>query len=470
MTPVIFAAQPFGQNPQDPAWGVQLLPDGLVFNKPVTLLITPPGGAPPVKQQVPFGWSGAANQVVLANPDPKDARLALKLLHFSSYAYATATQGLSASLAGVRNRIGGSAEDRITSAFAELLSAAKQSVLLGASEEGLITRGELDKWVAEYDKEVVQVRIAAAGSSCAAGRLAINTVLGAARQKELLGVGNASPLFPTGLIDTVDSVCLDEEWGLCRDQHIIQRLIPVFLLMERQHQLLGIGSLEAPITTKALGYIYKCLQFELDVTSATGTTSDQWTFREPVQGQVKMKLSGGGAPASISALAAANISGTGVLFSQSYSMTYPKCTGVVNIVQIDPRFVINGLTWDLKGDPTLPGKGEIKDFNLPGAPGMPSDLMPMVFGSTHVATDLCGMPPAPPETIPNFNWFSVYAVTMGLNPAYFSDISGCYFDKWEVYNNGGALLAKKVIDEKVDDDGIHYTAATTLLLTHKPAP
>lgn len=464
MTPVTITAHPFSA---EPAWGVQLLPDGLTFNKPLTLIITPPGAAPSVKQQVPFGWAGTNNQVVLANPDPKDARLSLKLLHFSSYAYATATLGTSASLAGVRHRIGGSAEDRINSAVAEYLGYERQKALLGVAESELINGPELEKWFAEYDKEVVQVRVAAAGTSCAAGRLALQTVLGVQRQKQLLGYTEGTEI-PVALIDTVEAVCVEEEWILCRDHHIIQRLIPLVLGMERQHQLLG-GTSSAGVT-KALGYIYKCFQFELDVTSGSTSVCDQWNYSEPVQGQVKLKLSGG-VPADLGALIEANVEGVGTLFSQSYAIKYAgKCTGVANIVRIDPRFVVSGLSWSLKEDPTVQGKGEIKDLKLMGEPAVPNELMPTVWGSTHDTLDLCGDPPDPPFTNPEFNWWSIFVITMGLNPAYFSDVSGWYFDHWMVNNDGGALLAKKVMNEMVLDGGITYTAPTTLLLTHKPGP
>jgi hypothetical protein len=466
MTPVSITSQPFSN---EAAWGVQLLPDGLYFNKPVTLVITPPTAAPPVNQQVPFGWSGAGNTVFLANPDPKDAHLALKLLHFSSYAYATATQGTSASLAGVRNRIGGSAEARINSAAAELLGRERQMALLGVSDENLLNSAELQKLFAEYDKEVVQVRVAAAGTSCAAGRLALQTVLGVTRQKALLGFEEGNAPFPTTLVDTVENVCVEEEWGLCRDHHIIQRFIPLVLGMERQHQLLGQEPADtSPAVTKALGYIYKCFQFQLEVSSTAGTTCDQWTFNEPVQGLVKLKLDA--VPTSVIELAEP-IKGMGPLTSLSYSIGYPdSCTKVSNIVQIDPRFVVQALSWSTKSDPLVSGNGEIKDFTLAGAPGLPSELNFFVWGSTHQITDLCSDPIPPPETVPEFNWYGVYTVVMGDNPWYFDEVMGWRFTDWMAYNDGGPLLAKKVVDAQTTDGDINYTAKTTLLLTHKPAP
>jgi hypothetical protein len=465
MTPAIITSHPFSG---EPAWGVELLPDGLVFNAPVTLVITPPTAAPPVKQQVPFGWSGPGHTAFLANPDPKDARLALKLLHFSSYAYATALQGMSASLAGVRNRIGGSAEARIQSAAAELLGVARQKELLGVAEENVINSAEMQMLMQEYDKEVVQVRVAAAKTSCAAGRLAVNTVLAFSRQKQLLSIPDPAGL-PYDLFEEVDAVCLEEEWALCRDQHIVQRIIPLVLGMERQRQLANAPEWGADLTMKALTYPYKCHQYQLEITSSTGTTCDQWMFEEPVLGKVDLKL-GSGPPADLTELFSAKLEGMAPLKSSAYSIKYTdKCTAVLNVMQIDPRFVVSGLGWTLKTDPLMSGKGEIKDFDLAGAPTLPQDGNFLLWGSTHQTQETCGMPLPPPETIPNFNWWSIFVIALGENPTYFDDTKGWGFKNWMVYNNGGALLARKVVDEKVVDGGINYTTSTTFLLTHKPA-
>jgi hypothetical protein len=457
MTPVHLQTQPFGTGP---AWGVQLLPDGLAFNAPLKLVITPPAGqAPAVGKRVPFGWSGASNEVALAYTDSADPGLTLQILHFSSYAYATATQGISASLAGVRNRIGGTAEARIESAMAERFEAMHIAALLGTPDDALVGAAEIEALMQQYEQEVVNVRIAAAGASCAAGRLAVETTIGYERRRQLLGFAdiNTWGAATASLIDTVTSECLDEEWALCRDQHIVQRLIPVYLGMERQAQLLGIDTTGKAWEAKALDYISRCHRYRLDVDSKAGTVCDEWTFSEPVFGQIKLQLD---------SLGTGVIQGSDVLTSLSYTIHYSNgCSGVANIVQLDPTFAVQSLDWRLKTDPTAPGKGEIIDFNLIYAPGMSS---PGVFGSTHQQTDLCGNPPSPPQTIGGFNWWSIYAVVMGLNPKYFSDTEGWHFQDWTVYNDGGAVLAKKTADEPYNDGGITYTAPTGLVLTHTP--
>ena len=67
-----------------------------------------------------------------------------------------------------------------------------------------------------------------------------------------------------------------------------------------------------------------------------------------------------------------------------------------------------------------------------------------------------------------FNWWSIYVVTMGENPWFFDEVKGWHYDDWQVFNDGAPLLAKKVIDVQTSDGGINYTTSTTFLLTHKP--
>lgn len=448
MTPVKLTEQPFGDGP---VWGVQLLPDGLAFNQPVKLVITPVASEiPPVEQQLPFGWSGENNEVILASPDSKDSKLSLLLLHFSSYAYATAKSGVSASLAGVRVRIGGSAEARLQSAAAELLMKDRQAALLGSAEMGMVSWPELERLLAEYNEEVVKVRIAAAASSCAAGRLALETLLLFERQNELLGMKVTASTTLSQLMLTVSDVCLEEEWLLCRDEHIVQRIIPVYLGMERQWELLGGQMSGAAWQAKALDYISKCHKFRLEVTSEGSSVSDQWIFNEDVDGDISLAATGLGSP----------IMGTGSLLSVGYSMKYTKCARVSNVMQVDSTFLVNELAWNLKTDPLQPGKGEVADFVM--------TYFPVAgFGSTHVWNDTCGKPPAPPLTVGQFNWGSIYGIVTSENPDHFSD-AGWHLRDWQVLNNGGATLATKTFNLVVNDGGIVYSAPSSYVLVHTP--
>ncbi len=462
MTPVRLDANPFGTGK---TWGVQLLPDGLTFNSPLTLVITPGAGqTPPVAQQVPFGW-GANNQVALAAPAKGDSRLTLQLLHFSSYAYATATQGISASLAGVRNRIGGSAEARIQSAIAERLTAERQRQLLGDEESGMVSIAEVIALLREYVKEVVEVRVAAAGSSCAAGRLALETVLGTERQAQLLGLTGAVPQYAQlePLVDTVAGVCLDEEYALCRDQHIIQRIIPVWLGLERQSQLLGIDTSNKAWETKAEQHIRACHKYRLDIESTITNDSSEWKVREAMQGQVKLSLT----PGDLLSASLMSEAPHGPLISTSYTVNYTDpCSGIGTITPHDATFVVQSLDWSLKTDPRVSGKGEIDKFKLLY---FANNYSGSVVGTTHVLLDLCNHPPNPPQTINGLNYWATYVVVLGSLPAYFNDTEGFFFADWVVHN-GSAVLATKSVDENFVDADIHLTTTHTMTLNHTPGP
>jgi hypothetical protein len=465
MTPVKLDAQPFGAGP---TWGVELLPDGLTFNRPLKLVITPPVGQalPPVTQQLAFGWSGPNHEVALAATDPKDARLVLQLLHFSSYAYATATSGMSASLAGARSRIGGSAEARLQSAAADRLGRERQSQLTGTAESGLETDAELAALFAQYRQQVLQPRLAAAGTSCAAGRLAMQTLLGLERQAELLGAPPIPELSAVGdLGDTVNNVCLEEEWKLCRDNHIVQRLIPVVLGMERQAQLLGVDSTGKAWVARGADYVYKCHQYSLDVDTRGTSVGSAWNFSEPMHGVVKLKKK------TIDELAPiVSQDPHGPLTSLAYNLTYlGMCTQLGTVTQHDAFFYVNDVLFTLKSDPTRPGKGEVDDLRMlffPGQSGGPAN--PTLWGSTHMAINACSS--AMTQTlVPNFNWWSVFTIVYGRDPQTFNTTDGYFFSGWTVYNDGGPVLARKVLNGSFTAaSGLTHTAPTTLVLTHTP--
>jgi hypothetical protein len=159
-----------------------------------------------------FGYQEAGKDVIFAPPVKDSADIKIQLLHFSGYGV---TKGLLADPESVRERLGGSAERRLQSLVAELLGRERQRQLLGGSAANSNTLfSDLQPLLDQYQKEVVEPRIAAAGQSCAAGQLALQTVLGFERQKQLLGMAEDGSLSKyTGLIATVSRVCLQEEYN-----------------------------------------------------------------------------------------------------------------------------------------------------------------------------------------------------------------------------------------------------------------
>ena len=264
MTPAASVSDlPFGG---EQTHAVQLEPEGLFFNNFATLTITPSQELP-VDQQIFFGYKAAGQELSLAAPEVNSPAIKLKLLHFSGYGV---TKGLLADTEPLRQRLGGDAEARLQSLAAEVLGRERQRQLLG--QESDLDLGEFfNDLMSQYEEQVVKPRVAAAGDSCAAGRLALQTVLGLERQRQLLGMSDGSAIGQQvgDLMKTVFHVCVKEEYEMCVEDHIIHRMIPVWLGMERQSQLLGLtdGTSTTPELEEAKDLTQKCLTFELDFES-----------------------------------------------------------------------------------------------------------------------------------------------------------------------------------------------------------
>ena len=220
----------------------------------------------------------------------------------------------------MRERLGGSAERRFQSLVGELLARERQKQQANeANSDSSALFSGLEGLFDQYQKEVVEPRIAAAGQSCAAGQLALQTALGFDRQKQLLGMeaGNLSQY--AGLIATVSRVCLQEEYKMCADDHIIHRMIPVWLGVERQYQLLGMtgDAGYAEISKLAKDLAQKCLTFDLEFES-------QFIFDGGF---------GGGYNSSVKAKVplkfqpdALRISGSSALINDSFTFRNPGCS------------------------------------------------------------------------------------------------------------------------------------------------
>jgi len=257
MTPLArVAGLPFGEDVR----GVQLGPDGLQFASFVRLNVALPAGTHwPVEQQVPISMQGSRNIVSLAPLDSTSEAPSFQLLHFSSYALVLASKGLNASLEGLRQRLGGSEDERLTSALSGLLAAERVRALSG--QPGNTLADALIAMMQEFEKKVLAPRLAAASSSCAASRLALQTTLGLERSRQLLGLpesGSATAATHAALFATSAQVCMKEEFEICRDVHIVTRIVPARLGVERQLALLGILD-QVPLEADA--YVEKCLRF-----------------------------------------------------------------------------------------------------------------------------------------------------------------------------------------------------------------
>ncbi|KQP35276.1 hypothetical protein [Pseudorhodoferax sp. Leaf274] len=456
----------------DAAYGVQLGPDGAQFTNYVTLTITPPPGASvPVERQLPIGWSGENNTVALAALDPTRRETSLKLLHFSGYALLLARQGTNATLEPARHRLGGDAEARLQSLTAERLLQERQRQLLGQTPAEL----NLDDIFKAYDEEVLQPRIAAAGSSCAAGRLAIQTVLGRSRQRQLLGYPDdaysQSALYGDIMVQAT-AACTREEYALCRDEHIVTRMLPYYLGLSRQAQLLGLagspGVADPAWLQDAEAATAKCLNFELQIDSqmvlTEGSDVDAHTVRESVSARVPLPFNLGIAFYASGGSYVATSPAAVPLSSSGYSVTYGHtCASVNSTTPVDAT------VWGSLGFTARQGgvaqRAEVQDFYLTPA------VAPTGLGSSYSVTLSSPRNPTgceqPSTTTDHESWVTA-AFPTWIQPFADPTLAMAIRD-WRIV--GGDVMATKEFTTRSDPDASeNVTVNTQMVLFHKPAP
>lgn len=349
--------------------GVQMEPSGLKFINPATLTITPAAAsAVPLTRQLFVQWEGTGQSLAFASPDPKAAAIKLSVLHFSGMGVVR-SKGLDADIEPVRQRIGGDAERRLQSAAAEALMRERQAQLAGADAGAAGINAQLTSLFNQFRQQVVVPRIAAASSSCAAARLALITVIGVERQLQLLGI--VSDDFNTdllGLVPVATEVCMKEEFEICRDEHVLTRILPARLSLERQAQLLGQGEGSYSATDR---YVNGCLKFELDFFSTAGARTSDFDTDEGVQA-LKLKLKWTHANLSFSA--------TPVVLQSMYFDVSSKrnCIAAVNATRIGSTFGASEFGF-------VPAGESVQDFRLVFDAGL--------TGSWFQARDTCTSPP-----------------------------------------------------------------------------
>jgi len=434
MTPVKHLdGMPFGSE----TLAVELEPEGLFLFNAATLTIAPVENIP-LDQQILIGYQGKGENLTLALPVVDSSEIQIQTMHFSGYGV---SKGFLADIEPVRQRIGGDAETRITSAIAEQLQKARQAQLLGQENPEPI---DFSNYFQQYEEQVVKPRLAAAGESCAAGRLAIQTVLSYERQKQLLGIesdGEGS-LVDQGLLDTVGEVCMKEEYEMCRDDHIIHRIIPAWLGLERQYQLLGISEdgATSPTLEKAKDYVKKCLTFEMRFQSqASFDDGESGGYTSSVESKIKIQFD----------TADLSMKGQAPLVNTDFEFIAPGCS--VENVRGGGTFEAMKLEFILDSQSASDPLGFVRDFKFIYFPGNTSE-------SFTVTCD--DFPPY--SSPPTSYWTGIYLV---LHEGEMSQTDGGFIaENWEIF--GDEYFAK--IEWIREDSGEGIVEAGTFKLYHTP--
>jgi hypothetical protein len=369
MTPAArISGLPFGEST---AYGVHLEPEGLFFYNFAVLTIEPPETLL-AENQITFGYRENGSELYLAAPVVQSTEIQIQLLHFSGYGV---TMGLLSDLEPVRGRLGGSAETRLQTVVAELLMIERQRWILGSSDTSERAGEEVDELVQEYYQQVIQPRAAAAGESCAAGRLALETLILYERQRQLLGAGTSDDqgddlITKDELFDIVGPTCLKEEFEMCRDLHVIHRIIPTWLSLEREAQILGTGSSEGetPLTALARQYAVQCLRFELEFESEGRMGPGSTVLISSVNTRVPLQLDEDMV-----------ISGQAPLVNSSFSASMDGCTFTPKTG--DGTFIVFGLSFETFMSGAKDDIGEIRDLILLYFPGSTHESYSFTCGS-----------------------------------------------------------------------------------------
>jgi len=342
------------------AAGVQLEPEGMSFYDFVTLTIEPALDIP-VDQQIPIGSSGVDGAVYIPLIDPESTTVRLRLLHFSSGGVA---KGYLADLAPVRQRLGGTADARLQSLMAAELARARQTQLLTGEET--LDMGLIESLMKQWKEQVLKPRLAAAGESCAAGRLAIETLLGYERQVQLLGVGESMMGELDDLLPKVARVCVREEYELCRDEHIVHRMIPVLLNLKRQTELMGGGAEMDQVIAQAEDLTRKCLHFELEFESTARMESGDVYNESEVESKVEITYEPSDPP---------TVTGSSALVNLNYEVSDPGGACTTNGNRGGGTFEVSNLYWEVETSGPDDKLGHVKDIWLTYAPGITTETI-----------------------------------------------------------------------------------------------
>jgi hypothetical protein len=460
------------------AAGVQLEPEGISFFDFVTLTIEP-AEVIPVEQQLPIGSSGDIGALYLPLIDLDPNAIRLRLTHFSS---AGLSKGLLSDLEPVRQRLGGDVEARVNSLMAAEIAWARQH---GQEGPDLDAVTHLQKVFREH---VLDPRMKAAGESCAAARLAMETVAAYGRFRQLYALSDDSEELFGQLIPPYARTCIQEEYELCRDEHIVHRILPVISHMEQLRHRTALTAETDQIMAHAQDLAAKCLRFELEFESTARMESEGTYNESEVESKIEIQYEPGSEPPTVS--------GSSALVNTSYEVSNPaggpcKTTGnrgggTFEVTQLGFKVVRDGKD-DRVGrvDDVLlayaPGiSTETITATCPGRPALttpPASIWSNIYMAAHtselgaeeqmrIAEE--GQPPAIPQlSVEQMqSMMQSGAPPTGLGAGEAGPGSTYTTKVWQV--KGGELFAEKEWDLAVSSGGASLTEEGTFRLYHRP--
>lgn len=402
-------------------FAVQLSPDGLALYAPAILTIKPSTPIPPA-EQIPFDYVGDGKDVILGLPLRTDPAMRIEIPHFSGHGI---TRGILAETATERQRHGATTERRLADALHAQVILIRQA---GGEWTGVQTAAAFDEIFREYEVSVVAGRVAAAGDSCAAGRLALETLIGLDRQRHLVGLGADGTVFADhpGLLERVTRVCMREEFELCVEDHVIHRIAWVWRSFERQYELLGARTdLDEGPLREARELTVQCLTFELRLESTATLDAAEGGYESTVRSEVKLRFD----PEET------RISGTAALDNTAFTFNAPcGARGVTGggTFEVAQLRIMTAQPDDSSGSYRT-DDGKDLDFLMSYLPGPTSE---------SAKVTICGSTGGPLPLPPFPAWTSAFIATHQAELDAVGRLGGGYIAiDWEVF--GDAYFAKK---------------------------
>ena len=486
-------------------YAVQLEPEGLYLYYDAILTITPAKPIP-LAQQLFFSYKGDGNTVGLAIPVVDSNELKIRLMHFSGYGVSAeiSTEGNGNPAGGnahdvylsdsatIQGQLGGDTEAAIQSLAAEAIAKMRDSQESSGNttldpQQVQTILDLMDQW----DQQVVQPALEAAGDSCAAAKEAIKMILDQERTRQLLGVGNSSTTMAK-VIDLMQKgavQCVKEEYQRCVDQHVINGMIPLWWGMKRENELLGGGNngpepegvkLAEELTTK-------CLTFELQFHSEGSFDTGDGGYKSIVDGKIQLHFD----PATFT------IKGSGPLDNLSFEFQTPKggkgmkCNA--NNTPGGSTFEVKSMAYVEDTRSETDPEPYVRDFNMLYFPGVTSESYnihcTLTDSQGHVTKEDYSAPPSGYWTgifftlhqdelnagsvgslaggvpsMPDMNGLQVGALPAMPAPEMPAD-GGFFADSWTI-TPGDALLASK--EWIKNDNAASITESGTLKLFHRP--
>ncbi|MEO8469062.1 MAG: hypothetical protein ABI573_05290 [Chloroflexota bacterium] len=350
LTPLrAISGMPFGDQPH----AVQMSPEGLFFQNFATLTITPPNEIP-IDQQVVFGYQKDGQDLILATPVIASSEIKIRVQHFSGTGVTTASlaQG-EAARAALGGNLGRALESRLNEAIAN----ERQRVLLGGAEDNSAFVAAVREILAQYDEQVVKVRVAAMGQSCDAAKLALETAIAFERQRELMGFGDQDNTvfdrYP-GLFDKATRSCVLEEFAACVEHHRIFLMLPLYDSILRQNAI--VPYLSPGILEEARDLTVKCLTFKLELESTAKLNLEASRSTSSVTSEVILRYR----PET------ELISGIGTYDNTAYDTTFGTCN--VTATPGGGTLAVIGLLYEVEaGNPDADGNypdAAVSDLSL----------------------------------------------------------------------------------------------------------